>query len=238
MKLALYRIWQVCVMAPLMIVATILAALVTITGSALGAGRWWGYYPEIIWARLMCWLNFVTVSATGHANISPDTSYVFVCNHQGAFDIFSIYGWLGHNFRWMMKAPLRKIPLVGYACEKSHQVFVDNSSPAAVRKTMADAERIMSRGMSVTVFPEGARTPDGRMHTFKKGAYRLAMEFNLPVVPVTIDGAYHVMPRQHKMPLWGHISITIHKPIMPSDEGHDLKELMAQSEQTIASALN
>lgn len=237
MKLALYRIWQVCIMAPIMIVATILTALLTLAGSTLGGGRWWGYYPEIIWSRLMCWLNFVTVSATGHSNISPSKSYVFVCNHQGAFDIFSIYGWLGHNFRWMMKAPLRKIPLVGFACAKSHQIFVDNSSPAAVRRTMADAERILSRGMSVTVFPEGARTPDGHMHTFKKGAYRLAMEFNLPVVPVTIDGAYHVMPRQHKMPLWGHINITIHEPIHPSPTGHDLKELMAKSEQIIASAL-
>lgn len=237
MKLALYRIWQICVMTPLMITATVITALATIIGSAVGAGRWWGYYPEIIWSRLMCWLNFITVSATGHHNIDPSTSYVFVCNHQSAFDIFSIYGWLGHNFRWMMKAPLRKIPLVGYACARSRQVFVDNSSPTAVRRTMTDAERILSRGMSVTVFPEGSRTPDGRMHTFKKGAYRLAMEFSLPVVPVTIDGAYRVMPRHHKAPRWGHIAITIHPPIMPSAQGHDLQQLMEQSEKAIASAL-
>ena len=87
-----YRIYQILVMVPVMLVVTTLAAIVTIIGSALGGARWWGYYPQIIWARLFCWLNFVTVSVTGHENIRKNTSYVFVANHQGAFDIFSIYG--------------------------------------------------------------------------------------------------------------------------------------------------
>ena len=56
-------------MVPVMLVVTTLAAIVTIIGSALGGARWWGYYPQIIWARLFCWLNFVTVSVTGHENI-------------------------------------------------------------------------------------------------------------------------------------------------------------------------
>lgn len=72
----------------------------------------------------MCWLAFVRVRAVGRDNIDPRQSYIFVANHQGAYDIFTIYGWLGHQFRWMMKKELRRIPLVGYACERIQQIYV------------------------------------------------------------------------------------------------------------------
>jgi len=209
----------------------------TIIGSALGYGRWWGFYPEILWSRIFCRLAFVTVEVNGRDNIDPDTSYVFVANHQGAYDIFSLFGYLGHNFRWMMKESLRKIPFVGWACKASGQIFVDNSSVSATRHTIQEAEKQLRGGMSLTVFPEGARTWDGNMRRFKKGAFMLAVEFNLPVVPVTIDGAFDVLPRFKFLPCPGHIKITIHEPIQPSDDGHNLTSLMEQSREAIASVL-
>ncbi len=224
-------------MAPILLVATILTALLTIAGSLLGGGRWWGYYPEIWWSRLFCLLAFVKVKVSGRENIDPSTSYVFVCNHQGAYDIFSVYGHLGHNFRWMMKASLRKIPFVGLACECSHQIYVDKSSPSALKKTMERAEKTLKGGMSLVVFPEGARTLDGRMHRFRRGAFVLADEFHLPVVPVTIDGSYSVMPRTAMLPLPGTIKLTIHKPINPPRGGYDLNKLMDRAASEIASAL-
>lgn len=232
-----YRIYQFVIMLPLMLVATVITAVLVILGSVCGAGRWFGYYPPSLWSRIMCALTLVRVKVRGRENIDPETSYVFVANHQGAYDIFTVYGWLGHNFRWMMKKELRKIPLVGYACEKAKQVYVDNSTPTRVRETMKKAEALLAGGMSVVVFPEGARTWDGKMRTFKRGAYALAMEFNLPVVPLTIDGAFDVMPRFKKLPRPGKITLTIHKPIHPGEEGHDLTRLMADSRTAIASAL-
>ncbi len=233
----LYRIYQLFIMLPLMLIATVIAAIVTITACALGGGRWWGYWPAHIWGRIFCWLTLVRVTVKGRGNVSPTTSYVFVANHQGAYDIFSIYGWLNHNFRWMMKAELRKIPLVGFACEMSKQIYVDKSSPSALRHTMARAERLLSDGMSIVVFPEGARTWDGKMRPFRRGAFMLAQEFNLPVVPITIDGAFSVMPRFKKLPHWGHITLTIHEPIMPPAEGHDTTTLARDAQQAIASVL-
>lgn len=235
--LILYRIYQIVIFCPVIAVSTIVTALVTVIGSALGNGRWWGYYPEVIWSRIFCRMAFVSVEVNGRDNISPDTSYVFVANHQGAYDIFSLFGYLGHNFRWMMKESLRKIPFVGWACKAAGQIFVDNSSVSATRRTMQEAERQLRGGMSLTVFPEGARTWDGNMRRFKKGAYLLAVEFNLPVVPVTIDGAFDVLPRFKFLPRPGHIKITIHRPIPPAGNGHDLSALMEQSREAIASAL-
>ena len=137
----------------------------------------------------------------------------------------------------MMKQSLRKIPLVGFACAASRQIFVDNSSVAGVKRTMHEAEKLLSGGMSLVVFPEGARTWDGRMRRFKKGAYKLAMEFNLPVVPLTIDGAFDVLPRFRLLPRPGRITLTIHPPVAPGYDGYDLDSLMQQTSQTIGSAL-
>lgn len=238
MKLFLYRIYQLLVMAPVLLVSTVVTALITIAGAMIGAGRWSGYWPQHVWARLFCVMTLVRVKVTGRENIKQGVSYVFVANHTSAYDIFAIAGWLDHPFRWMMKASLRRIPLVGYACERSHQIYVDKSSPAHLRRTMQRAEAVLGHGISLVVFPEGARTPDGHLHRFKKGAYTLATEFNLPVVPITIRGAYSVLPRWSKLPKWGTIHLTIHSPVYPMPgQGHDLTRLIESTRSAIASAL-
>lgn len=236
--LILYRIYQIFIMIPIIVVITIITALVTIIGSLLGLDRTMSYYPAMIWSRIFCMVTLVRVTVKGRENIDRHQSYVFTANHQGAYDIFTVYGYLGHNFKWMMKKSLEKIPFVGLACKCAGQIFVDNSSPSAIKSTMAAAEKQLARGMSVVVFPEGSRTLDGKLHAFKRGAYLLATEFDLPVVPLTIDGSYKVMRRKGpKLPHWGHITLTIHKPIPAPEGGHDLKSLINESYEAIRSAL-
>lgn len=234
--IVLYRIYQILIALPLLLVATIIASISTIIFAVLGikAGT---YYPAHIWAKLWCWLNFVRVTVKGHQNVDKKTSYVFVANHQGAFDIFSIYGFLGHDFKWMMKVSLRKIPLVGYSCYRAGHIFVDRSSAAAVRHTMVEAERRLKGGASLVVFPEGARTWDGHMRQFKKGAFQLAMEFGLPLVPVTIDGSFDVMPRTARLPRFGHIILTIHHPIESDTLPADRDQTMEMTARIIRQAL-
>ena len=161
-----------------------------------------------------------------------------MANHQGAYDIFLIYGYLNHNFKWMMKKSLRHIPFVGSACAAAGHIFVDNSTPSGVKETLQQAEATLQGGMSLVVFPEGARTWTGAMRPFKRGAFQLAVEFSLPVVPLTIDGAFAVMPRTTYNFKPGKIILTIHPPIYPDkNQGHDLDRLMKESYQVIESAL-
>lgn len=139
----LYIIYQICIGLPIFLVLTILTALVTTLGCWLGNGHFWGYYPGKIWSQLTCITFLLPIKVEGKENIDEKTSYVFLANHQGAFDIFLIYGYLGRNFKWMMKKSLRKIPFVGKACEMAGFIFVDKSSPRKVYETIKNAERVL-----------------------------------------------------------------------------------------------
>ena len=139
-----------------------------------------------------------------------------------------------------MKQSLRKIPFVGYACAKSHQIFVDKRGASKVKKTYDDARSILRNGISVTVFPEGARTFTGHMGAFRRGAFMLADELQLPVVPLTINGSFDILPRMKGLAFvtWHPLSLTIHKPIHPQGQGaEEIKRMMDSSYSTIMSAL-
>ena len=138
----------------------------------------------------------------------------------------------------MMKKSLRKIPFVGKACESAGHIFVDRSSPKKVLATMRQAESSLKDGVSLVVFPEGARTFTGHMGYFKRGAFQLADELQLEVVPVTIDGSFEILPRPGK---WIHrhrMILTIHEPIPPKGKGaENIKASMNEAYAAVESAL-
>jgi len=234
----LYYIYQICIALPLLLVLTILTALVTTVGCMLGSAHFWGYHPGKIWSRLICFFLLIRVRVKGRENLKGKTSYVFVANHQGSFDIFLIYGYLGRNFKWMMKKSLRKLPFVGKACESAGHIFVDRSGPKKVLETIRQAEAELKEGSSMVIFPEGARTFTGHMGYFKKGAFQLADDLQLAVVPVTIDGSFEILPRTGK---WIHrhrMILTIHEPIPPKGKGmENIKATMAEAYAAVESAL-
>ena len=230
-------LYQWIIVMPIMVVITIMTALITIIGCFLGNHRVWGYYPGLIWSRLFCLISLVRIEVRGREKLDRSTSYVFVANHQGAYDIFLIYGYLGHKFKWMMKSSLRRIPFVGAACAAAGFIFV-NRSGKGLRETLAAAEKILTGGMSLVVFPEGSRTPDGKIHRFKKGAYQIADDLSLPVVPLTIDGSYRVLSKNSKLIRPGKIVLTVHDPIFPQADGHyDMDALITDSYRVIEAAL-
>ena len=106
----------------------------------------------MIWSRLTCYLALCPVTVKGREHIDRKQSYVFVANHQGAFDIFLIYGFLGVPIKWVMKAGIAKIPFVGAACRAAGFIFVDNSTPKAAARSVLEAERCLRNGASVVVF--------------------------------------------------------------------------------------
>ena len=237
----LYRLYQLFIAAPLLIFITMLTGIVTIIGSTIGSAHFWGYWPGHIWARWFMRILLLPVHVEGQQHIDHKTSYVFVANHQGAFDIFLIYGYLGRNFKWMMKQELRQAPLIGKACEAAGHIFVDKRGPKAIQRTHDHAREVLQNGTSLVVFPEGERTLTGRMGPFFRGAYQLADELQLPVVPITINGPYHVLSRARgpiNFVFWHRLSISIHQPIPPIGKGpENIKYTMEKSREAIAAGL-
>lgn len=234
----LYYIYQICIALPILLILTILTAIVTIIGCLIGKAHFWGYYPGKVWSILVCFFLLIRVKVKGRKKIKKHTSYIFVPNHQGSFDIFLIYGFLGRNFKWMMKMSLRKIPFVGKACESAGHIYVDRSGPKRVLETIIKAKNSLKDGVSLVVFPEGARTYTGHMGKFKKGAFQLADDLQLPIVPVTIDGSFEVLSRTGKWISPHRMILTIHDPIPPKGKGSEnIKELMKESYEIIESSL-
>lgn len=236
----LYRIYQLFIAAPLVALLTLLTTLVTTLGCILGNGHFWGYYPGKCWSWLTIRILLLPVKVEGREHLDKKQSYVFVSNHQGAFDIFLIYGFLGRNFKWMMKYQLRKMPFIGMACQAAHHIFVDKRGTAKIKQTYLEARQTLKDGMSLVVFPEGARTFTGHMGDFKRGAYMLASDLQLPVVPLTINGSFQVMPRMRDMKWvqWHPLTLTIHEPIPPKEQSSEnITATLKESYQVIMKAL-
>lgn len=180
------------------------------------------------------------VKVEGRENIKKGESYVFVANHQGAADIPLIYGYLGANFKWMMKWQLFNIPFIGATCRASHHIAVDKRGAHRIQHTYEEARKTLSNGMSLVLFPEGSRTFTGHMCPFRRGGFMLADELQLPVVPLTINGSFNVKPRQLDLSwvLWHPLTLTIHKPIYPTAKGTENQQHLADaSYAAIQSAL-
>ena len=234
----LYFIYQVFIGLPIFLVSTFLVCISIILGCRFGDPNFWSYWPGKIWSYVMCYSLLLPVKVKRNPNVKKDTSYVFVANHQGAFDIFLIYGFLGHPFKWLMKVGLRNIPLFGKACESGGHIFVDKSGPRKILTTIMHARKVLKGGMSLVIFAEGSRSFTGHMGEFKRGAFQLADQLQLPIVPITLNGPFDVLSRTAKWPSWHPLNITIHDPIYPECKGEEnVNRMMEESYKIIMSGL-
>ena len=242
----LYLLYQLLI-SPVLLLLTLLTALMTTIGCSVGNASFWSYYPGKLWSIVMIRLLFLPVHVEGREHMDPKQSYVIIPNHQGAFDIFLVYGFLNRHFKWMMKAELRKMPFIGKACESAGFIFVDQKGgPKKMKETHDRARQVLQGGVSLVVFPEGARSWDGRLRKFKRGAFQLADELQLPLLPITINGSFEVLPRSKgyvNFVKWHPLSLIIHPAIEPhkaeSEEaaGAAEREVMQQAYDIIASRL-
>ena len=233
----IYKMYALFVATPLFVIYTILIGIFVILASLLRLDSLAHHVIPQLWGRGACMLYLLPVRVDGREKLEKEQSYVFMANHQGYFDILLMYGYLGHSFKWMMKEYLKKMPVIGIACMCSRQIFVGESL-ASIQKAVADARSTLRGGMSMTIFPEGTRTHDGQMLPFKRGAFMLANEIGLPIVPITINGSYKVFNRKAWMVTRAPLTLTIHNPITNHQrQGKPTKVLMAEVHDIIERAV-
>jgi len=161
-----------------------------------------------------------------------------VANHQSLADIYVVYGYSGIDFKWVMKKELRSIPLFGLACEMMGHIIVDRSNTTAALESINLARNRIKDGISVVFFAEGTRSRKGEVDQFKKGAFRLALELGLPVLPVSIHNTNKVLPSDTLDWHPGHVKLKFHQPISTTGMGtKDINALRDQTRIVIADAL-
>jgi 1-acyl-sn-glycerol-3-phosphate acyltransferase len=234
----LYQPYKYLVVAPVLGLATAFFATLALVLSLFTSSREASRLAAVPWARVMAWVTPMRVEVEGRENIDPHQSYVLVSNHQSQYDIFMLYGWLGVDFKWVMKQELRKVPGIGVACERLGHIFIDRSNHAAAIATLEAARTKIVDGTSVIFFPEGTRSTDGRLLRFKRGAFRMAVDLGLPILPLTVTGTRDVLPANTSDLMPGSARLIIHEPI--SIEGvtvEGCQELSDRVREVIASSL-
>lgn len=190
----LYGLYQYIIVWPIMVVLTLFTAVFTMLFVPFRNAEF-VHKVQQFWSRSFYRLMFLPVTVEGLEHIQQGQSYVFVSNHQSMFDVWLIYGWLPVIFKWLMKAELRKVPFVGTACKAAGHIFVDRRNPKAAMESMEEVKKQLKDGVCTVIFPEGTRTKDGQVGRFKRGAFQIALDLQLPVVPISLSGCYNVLPK-------------------------------------------
>lgn len=158
----------------------------------------------------------------------PHTPVVFVSNHVNVLDIPILFAALPRPFRIVYKSSLLYVPLMGLFLAASRHIAIDRSRAFKARRSLAAAARRIRNGVSVALFPEGTRSGDAGMGAFKLGSFKLAIEAQAPVVPVTIIGLGAVMGRRYLKP--GHVRVRIHQALAAESGPNAVEGLASRAE--------
>jgi len=197
------------------------------------------YSPVRLFIRAGLAMVGVRVKVSGLDQLDPNQTYIFTPNHQSLIEVPLFVAYLGRNPAYLGKKEIFKYPVFGYGIRLIGVVPVDRSnSPAAVESAKLATENLR-RGKSYVVYPEGTRSRDGRMLPFKKGAFMMALDAGVPVVPETVSGATKIMPKAQVKVFPSTVQITVHEPISTIGYSKEnVAELVERTRAQIFSALN
>jgi 1-acyl-sn-glycerol-3-phosphate acyltransferase len=148
------------------------------------------------WASLYTWLNPVwRVHIEGREKIRRGVAYVMVANHQSLLDILVLFRLFVH-FKWVSKIENFRVIVIGWNMSLNRYIKLRRGDRDSIARMMDDCTRTLAEGSSVMMFPEGTRSPDGRLRDFKHGAFTLAQQAGAPLLPIVIEGTSHALPKR------------------------------------------
>ena len=160
-----------------------------------------------------------------HRERLPKEPCVIIANHQSMADIIAVLG-LYYPFKFVSKSSLFGVPVLGWLMKMARYVSVERGRVKSMNEMMATCRTWLRAGMSVMIFPEGTYASDGHLLPFKTGAFVLALEEQVPIVPVVLEGTPQLI---HEDGPWlsptARIRITVQEPIMPETFGTDAEAL-------------
>lgn len=166
-----------------------------------------------LWSPVLLWAGGAKLEVLGQENVDPKRPTIYVANHQSTIDIPAHFMAVPVPFRYVAKSQLKWVPLIGWYLALAGHVFVNRSNRAKAIASLDAAAAKIRGGTSIFLYPEGTRSPDGRILPFKKGPFALALKARVPICPVTIEGSGKLMPKDTWNITPGPIRVKVGKPI-------------------------
>lgn len=219
-------------------VYTIVLGTLSLASSLFDARGYFAHWCARTWARLILGTTGVSVRTEGLEHVEPNGSYVFVSNHQSHYDTAVLFATLPHQLRIIAKESLGNLPFVGWHLRRTGHILVDRRRPdrSAIFRW---AERLLAQGLSLIVYPEGTRSPNGVVQRFKPGSFQIALQAGLPVVPISISGTRQVLRKGDLAARPGIVRLVLHPPIETRGLGEaDPREFAERVRKIIAPSVS
>jgi len=232
--------WRtVFLLIPAITVYTFVLGVASIASSFLDERGHFAHRCARAWSWLILATTGVEVRSEGLERLVRGQTYIFVSNHQSIYDIPVVFATLPFQLRIIAKESLGRFPFLGWHLRRTGHMLVDRANPAG-GKIFRQWSQLVTRGLSLVVFPEGTRSADGRMARFKGGSFLMAIRAGLPIVPVSVSGTRHVMLKGRLMTCPGRVRLVVHEPMLtaglePTVEA--ARRLAEQVKQTIGTAI-
>ena len=230
----MYQIYKYLIYIPWLLLWTavnFMGVVLVAPFSQRKASRWFGG----MWGRGLLRGVPATLQIMGLGELDQRGSYILVANHLSLIDIPILYGWIPLDLKWVMKKELRRVPFIGPACALMGHIFLDRSDHQDALHTLAEVKSRLLPGTSVLFFPEGTRSRDGQLQAFKKGAFVMARDLDLPILPVTINNADAILTPDGMDLHPGRAQMIIHRPIGVEEvRASSADELRARARAIIA----
>ena len=221
---------------PAITVYTIVLGAASIVSSLLDRRGYTAHRCARAWSWLILKTTGVRVTVQGLDRITPGTTYIFVSNHQSIYDTPVVFSSLPYQLRIIAKESLAKFPVLGWHLKRGKHLFVDRQNPD--RAGIFNRWRALVSEASLIVYAEGTRSRDGHVAKFKAGSFLLAIEAQLPIVPVALIGTRRVMPKGRLRTEPADVVLIIHDPIQPpaldAPTIHDARRLAERVHEIVA----
>jgi 1-acyl-sn-glycerol-3-phosphate acyltransferase len=208
-------------------------AVMAILTSFVSAGGKTLYKVGRIWAKCILAASSIKVTVKGFSNLNRTGSFIYMPNHVSNFDIPVLQAYLPVQFRWLAKAELFKIPIFGYAMKRAGYISINRFDRKAAIQSLNKAAEIIRNGTSVIIFPEGTRSQNQNIQSFKKGGFVLAVDSGVPIIPVIIHGTWSIMQKKQILVKPGNVVLEIKKPINTSDYTRKTKDDLMEKVRNI-----
>lgn len=228
MRTVIYGLWTYLEFAVLALVFVPIMGFYTLfrRRDLRGRGAWMRRFGRMCARVTPIWRFRVEGEAPGDVK---RRAYVVVANHESSADPF-LLSWLPFDMRWVAKVSLFKLPVIGWLMRLGGDIRLLRGNGDSVREMLAEARETLDAGLPVMIFPEGTRSPDGALQRFKDGAFQLAIDAGVPILPLAIEGTRACRP---KGSLWfGRATATVRVLPPLSTDGMTRAELPKLREQT------